>query len=68
MRYDLYYGIWSICTDSMIMIDFDIEDGFDRLDAVQALEDFVKSESNRGVDRIFWIYETDRGLHAFLPK
>lgn len=64
--YDLYYGIWAICTPFFLMIDFDENEDFSKLDAIEVLRDFVHKEHAEGNDYLFWIYDTDRGIHAFL--
>jgi hypothetical protein len=64
--YDLYYAIWAICTPYFLMVDFDENDDFSKLDAIESLETFVQKEHQAGHDYLFWIYDTDRGIHAFL--
>ena len=64
--YDLYHGIFTICTPYFLMVDFDEEEDFSRLDFINSLRDFVRKEHEEGQDYLFWIYDTDRGIHAFL--
>jgi hypothetical protein len=72
MYYDLYGGIWSICTQDLLMVDFDVKEttatspAFTRENALKRVEDFVESEHKEGKDRLFHIWITTNGLHAFL--
>lgn len=63
-QYDLYYGIWRICTNYFLMVDLDVKDNFTKLDAIEGLQEFTRTPE--GEDMLFWIYETDRGIHAYL--
>ncbi len=64
LSYDVYYGIWSICTNEVLMVDFDVKLGFTKLDAVDLLKKFTNDWKAKGVEYLFWIYETDRGVHG----
>jgi hypothetical protein len=64
--YDLYHAIWAICTPYFLMVDFDENDDFSKLDAIDVLQAFVQKEHEQGQNYLFWIYDTDKGLHAFL--
>ena len=66
LSYDVYYGIWSICTNDVLMVDFDVKPGFTKLDALEVLREFTEAWKAKQVEYLFWIYETDRGVHAYL--
>lgn len=66
LTYDIYFGIWSICTPNILMIDFDLEPRSTKLDFINTLRGFCTSLHRTEIDYLFWIYETDRGVHAFL--
>lgn len=64
LQYDLYYGIWRMCTNGLLKIDLDVKPGFTKLDAVEIIRQYTQTEE--GKDKLFWIYESDRGVHAFI--
>lgn len=68
LSYDLYYGIWSICTADVLMIDFDVKPGFTKMDALDALQKFTDEWRIKDVEYLFEVYETDRGVHAYLAN
>ncbi len=64
--YDVYFGIWAICTPYFLMIDFDVKDDYTMSDAITDLQKFTDQEHQFGNDYLFWLYQTDNGLHSFL--
>lgn len=68
LSYDVYYGIWSICTNEVLMVDFDVKPGFTKMDAIDLLKKFTDDWKAKKVEYLFWIYETDRGVHAYLAN
>lgn len=68
-----YSNMVFVASYDMLMLDFDIQPGFSKDNAVQVLERFLESqagviENERLFKRTpcFKIYETDNGVHAFL--
>lgn len=60
-------GIMVLCYPHIMMIDFDEKKGFTKDDALDLLEIYTeKLEEELDADIFFRIYETDRGIHAFL--
>lgn len=68
LLYDLYYGIWAICTPDILMIDFDYNDEMDAVRAIQKLSNFALTEYRQGRKYLFTLYKTDNGLHAFISN
>jgi len=52
-------SIFSLCNRNILMLDFDEEPDFSKNDILEFIKSNVK-------DELFYIYETDRGIHAFL--
>ena len=66
LQYDIYYGIWRMCTAGLLKIDFDVKEDFEKTDAIRVLREYVQKETQAGRDRLFWLYETPNGVHAYL--
>lgn len=64
--YDVPYGIWKICTPNIAMIDFDVTPEYTRKDFINIIREFIAKQKVQGYNYLFWMYETDRGAHAFV--
>lgn len=62
--YDIKYGIWHMCTPSILMVDFD-EKTMTKEEFIYHLKNYCNKMKNK-IKYLFWIYESDRGIHAFL--
>lgn len=66
LRYDYGDAVWAMCVKDLFTIDFDIKEGVSQRDAVLMVKRYTDFMHSKGVDLLFSIYETDRGLHAYL--
>jgi hypothetical protein len=66
IRMTYFDNVWSICTHDIMMIDFDFKEGFTRETAIQSIVEWTEYMHERGLDYLFMMYDTDRGVHAFL--
>ena len=64
--YDYYASIFSLCCKDILMIDFDNKDGWYLDNVIERLKQYTKDEKAKGIEYLFEIYETDRGVHAFI--
>lgn len=64
--YDIYRGIWAMCTEDILMVDFDQTRKESKEQFLKSIQQYTESMHKNGTDYCFDIYETDRGLHAFL--
>lgn len=62
--YDLYNSIWVMCTNNILMIDIDEEHGSSKKEIVERISKYTSTPEGSGY--LFWIYETDKGIHAFV--
>lgn len=62
-------GIFFVCFPQIFMVDFDEKDGIKKEDAVEIVNMYCeKLEKDLNEKLTFRIYETDRGIHAFLTS
>lgn len=62
--YDIRYGIWHMCTPYILMVDFD-EKTITKEQFIYDLKNYCQKMKSK-IEYLFWIYESDRGLHAYL--
>src|SRR3989337_4444383 len=64
---DIFNHVWTMCTKDVLMIDFDVKEGFTKQAAIDLVREYTNFlHEHGGVDMLFKMYETDRGIHAFL--
>lgn len=61
LGYDIYNGLWHVCTLGMLMVDFDTKN---KSNVVNILRNFV----SKNKEYKFKIYETDNGVHAYITN
>ncbi len=66
LSYDIIYGVWSLCTNDMLMVDFDVTANYDKMYFINHLRDFTRDMKSKGYYYLFWILESSKGVHAFL--
>lgn len=66
LRYTYQDCVWAMCVKDMFTIDFDIKEGITQEDGVIMIQKYVDAMYARGISLLFSLYETDRGLHAYL--
>lgn len=66
LEYDIFHAFFVMCTSDILMIDFDIKLDFTREDSVQMVTEYTDYMHELGHDMMFQLYDTDRGVHAFL--
>jgi hypothetical protein len=66
LRYDFGDAVWAMCVKDLFTIDFDIKEGITQDDAVVMIKKYTDFMHSKGVDMLFSIVTTDRGLHAHL--
>lgn len=66
LRYSFGDAVWAMCVKDLFTIDFDIKEGISQDDAVSMIKRYTDIMHSRGVDMLFSLYPTDRGLHAYL--
>lgn len=65
--YDIFGGVFTLCNRDILMVDFDNKDGFTTELAIEYIKDYTNKMYNKHkYDMLFELYETDRGVHAFL--
>lgn len=65
--YDIFGGVFTLCTKDILMIDFDNKDGFTKEKAIDYIKTYTECmKRDHNYDMLFQMYETDRGIHAFL--
>jgi hypothetical protein len=65
--YDIHGGVFTLCTKDILMVDFDNKDGISNELAIKYIEEYTnKMNDDYGYEMLFEMYETDRGVHAFL--
>ena len=64
--FDIYTNIFSLCNRDILMIDFDYKDGINRKDIITHVSNFCDKMLNKNEEILFAMYDTDRGVHAFL--
>jgi len=66
VRYTYYDSVWAMCVKDVFTIDFDIKEGITQEVGRDMIQKYVDVMHARGIDLLFSLYETDRGLHAYL--
>jgi hypothetical protein len=66
LRYTYQDCVWAMCVKDMLTIDFDIKEGISQEQGIAMIRKYVDVMDAQGVDLLFSLYETDRGLHAYL--
>lgn len=66
LRYDLGDNIWAMCVKDVFTLDFDIKDGISRADAIRYVQNYSDIMRGHGVDMLWAVYESDRGMHFYL--
>ena len=65
--YDIHGGVFTMCTQEILMIDFDYKDGFTDKKATRYIREFTDFLYTKyKYEMLFAMYKTDRGIHAFL--
>lgn len=64
--YDIFGGVFTLCTQEVLMVDFDHKDGFTDEKSISYIKNFTDFLHQQGYDMLFEMYKTDRGMHAFL--
>ena len=65
--YDYFAGIFSLCCKDVLMVDYDNKDGWSQGKVVGHLTKYTEEMHLKyNVDYLFRLFETDRGVHAFL--
>jgi len=65
--YDINGGVLTMCTQEILMIDFDYKDGFTNEKAIKYVKEFTDFLYTKyKYEMLFAMYKTDRGIHAFL--
>jgi hypothetical protein len=66
LRFTYSDSVWAMCVKDMFTIDFDIKEGVTRDHAIDMIHKYTDVMYSRGISLLFSLYETDRGLHAYL--
>lgn len=66
LSYDIIYGVWSLCSTDMLMVDFDVTETYDKMYFINYMRDFTNAMKSKGFYYLFWIHESTKGVHAFL--
>lgn len=66
LRYTYQDCVWAMCVKDMFTIDFDIKEGISQEQGVAMIQKYVDAMYSQGISLLFSLYETDRGLHAYL--
>jgi hypothetical protein len=64
--YEIHPAFFVLCCDALVMLDFDFSEDFLLEDALYTLYSYTDFMHKKGIDLLFELYETDRGMHAFL--
>lgn len=59
-------NVWTLCTKNILMIDFDFKDNITRSQVIQIMTTYTDTMHKQGHDLLFEMFDTDRGVHAFL--
>jgi len=66
LRYDFGDAVWAMCVKDLFTLDFDIKEGLTQEMAVAMIKNYTDVMHSKGVDMLFSLWPTDRGLHAYL--
>ena len=64
VTYNSRNGLFLLCFPDLLMVDFDTDEKMDKDQALWKLREYVHLHKQN--DLLFHVYETDRGIHAFL--